>query len=179
MVSANKNLKGNSTKWMNYQSTLSPTTCNRCEKRHGKIVSVDDWKAKKTVALHIYCGCILVYMRTVSAGQGTYSGENGADYHLYYYGVLPSYYITKEEADSFGWDPLLGNLNIVVPDKMIGGNIYKNKNDKLPSATNRIWYEADINYVEGYRGQSRILYSNDGLIFVTYDHYETFYEIIA
>jgi hypothetical protein len=41
----------------------------------------------------------------------------------------------------------------------------------------RIWYEADINYTSGYRGTERILYSNDGLIFVTYDHYQTFYEI--
>ena len=40
-----------------------------------------------------------------------------------------------------------------------------------------LWYEADINYTSGYRGTERILYSNDGLVFVTYDHYQTFYEI--
>lgn len=176
-MSVNKNLKGNSTKWMNYQSTLSPTTCDRCEKRHGKIVPANDWKAKKTVVLHNYCGCILVYMRTVSAGQGTYSGQNGADYYLYYYGVLPSYYITKEQAKLYGWNSSEGNLNEVLPDTMIGGNRFYNDKGKLPSSANRIWYEADINYVEGYRGTSRILYSNDGLIFITYDHYQTFYEI--
>ena len=43
----------------------------------------------------------------------------------------------------------------------------------------RIWYEADINYKRGYRNTQRLLFSNDGLIFVTYDHYETFAEIIG
>ena len=63
------------------------------------------------------------------------------------------------------------------PGKMLGKDVYKNDDRKLPVKPGRIWYEADINYVEGYRGPSRILYSNDGLIFVTYDHYKTFYEV--
>jgi len=41
----------------------------------------------------------------------------------------------------------------------------------------RIWYEADLNYIHGKRNGQRIVFSNDGLIFVTYDHYKTFYEI--
>ena len=176
-VNANKNLRGNSTKWMNYQSTLSKSTCDKCEERHGKIVSADDWKAKITIALHMYCGCILVYMRTKNAGYATDSGKKGADYYLYYYGVLPSYYVTKEKAKLKGWNSSKGNLNDVLPGTMIGENRFYNDKGKLPSAVNRIWYEADINYKEGYRGPSRILYSNDGLIFATYDHYQTFYEI--
>ena len=55
-------------------------------------------------------------------------------------------------------------------------HIYNDKG-KLPDAPNRIWYEADIDYQSGYRNTYRILYSNDGLIFVTYDHYQTFYEL--
>lgn len=47
----------------------------------------------------------------------------------------------------------------------------------IPIASNRICYEADINYESRYRNNSRILYSNDGLIFLTHDHYKTFYEI--
>ena len=70
-----------------------------------------------------------------------------------------------------------GNLDEVLPDKMIGGDIYKNKDGKLPNASGRVWYEADINYTEGYRNRERILYSSDGLMFATYDHYQTFYEI--
>jgi hypothetical protein len=61
---------------------------------------------------------------------------------------------------------------------MIFGGIYENRNRHLPFVPGRIWYEADINYIGGLRGLERILFSNDGLIFVTYDHYLTFYEIV-
>ena len=61
---------------------------------------------------------------------------------------------------------------------MITGGIYRNRNDHLPQIIRRVWYEADINYYEGKRNKHRLLWSNDGLIFVTYDHYSTFYEII-
>lgn len=70
-----------------------------------------------------------------------------------------------------------GNLGEVAPGKMIGGDVYQNKNGHLPSAPGRIWYEADLNYSTGYRATDRIVYSSDGLIFVTYDHYKTFMEI--
>ena len=76
-----------------------------------------------------------------------------------------------------GWENKKGNLTDVAEGKVIGGNIYQNREGKLPQANGRIWYEADINYTSGYRGTERILYSNDGLFFVTYDHYQTFYEI--
>lgn len=62
---------------------------------------------------------------------------------------------------------------------MIGGNIYRNNEGRLPDAPGRIWYEADINYQYGFRNGHRILYSNDGLIFATYDHFWTFVEIIG
>lgn len=60
---------------------------------------------------------------------------------------------------------------------MIFGGQYFNKNGHLPTKKNRIWYEADINYISGKRNSERILFSNDGLIFVTYDHYKTFVEV--
>ena len=71
-----------------------------------------------------------------------------------------------------------GNLREVLPNSTIGGDIYRNRENKLPSADGRIWYEADIDYEGGYRNDSRILYSNDSLIFATYDHYKTFYEVL-
>lgn len=61
---------------------------------------------------------------------------------------------------------------------MIMGGVYHNKNGHLPDAPGRVWYEADVNYYDGRRNRHRVLWSNDGLIFVTYDHYSTFYEII-
>ena len=62
-------------------------------------------------------------------------------------------------------------INNIVQDRNLNYDL------KLPVSQGRIWYEADINYTGGKRNRERILYSNDGLIFVTYDHYQTFYEI--
>ena len=61
---------------------------------------------------------------------------------------------------------------------MLTKGAYKNRDKRLPDVPGRIWYEADINYSFGYRGGERIPYSNDGLIFATYDHYATFVEIV-
>ncbi len=116
-------------------------------------------------------------MDVIPAGYATQDGLNGADYWLIHNGKFSDRYLTKKEAERLGWQRELGNLSDVAPEKLLGGDIYKNKDGRLPSANGRIWYEADINYTSGYRGTERILYSNDGLIFVTYDHYQTFYEI--
>ncbi len=116
-------------------------------------------------------------MRTIRAGTATDLGENGADAYLSKYKKLPDYYISKNQARKTGWRTWKGNLNEVLPSMMIGGDPYKNGNRKLPQKSGRVWYEADINYNRGYRNLQRILYSNDGLIFVTYDHYQTYYEI--
>ena len=52
------------------------------------------------------------------------------------------------------------------------------KDRHLPEAPGRQWHEADINYSSGFRGDCRLVYSNDGLIFVSYDHAKTFYELV-
>ena len=75
------------------------------------------------------------------------------------------------------WVKAEGNLADVLPGRMIGGDVFENRKHKLPEAPGRIWFEADFDYTGGYRNSFRLLYSNDGLIFVTYDHYATFYEI--
>jgi len=87
---------------------------------------------------------------------------------------LPDNFITKEEARKLGWDPKKGNLHEVAPGKSIGGDIFHNREGKLPNKEGRIWYEADINYRSGHRGKDRIVFSNDGLIYKTEDHYQTF-----
>ncbi len=94
------------------------------------------------------------------------------------YGELPGNYVDKKYAEKHGWKFYLGNLRKVFPDATIGGDVYYNNEHTLPEKPGRIWYEADINYTGGFRNTHRLLYSNDGLVFVTYDHYQTFYEII-
>ena len=92
-------------------------------------------------------------------------------------GELPDYYITKKEAQREGWVAKEGNLCEVLPGRAIGGDIFTNREKTLPVKKGRIWYEADINYDCGRRNAQRIVYSSDGLIFVTHDHYKNFEEV--
>ena len=127
--------------------------------------------------LHDRCRCRLEELKAILSGTATKNGTDGADYWLKNFAVLPEYYITKTDIAISGWRWGKSPVNFA-PGKMIGGDIYFNRNGHLPSAPGRIWYECDINYYSGKRNGHRILYSNDGLIFVTYNHYRTFYEII-
>jgi hypothetical protein len=146
---------------------------------HGKIYSIHHrgWLDERP-PIHLFCRCRIRRCEAINAGAATDREDDGADWHLKYVGWLPKYYITKEEAEEAGWIGKEGNLGTVLPDMMIGGDIFYNDNGQLPDEFDRIWYEADINYSGGYRNSARIVYSNDGLIFVTYDHYRTFIEII-
>jgi hypothetical protein len=89
---------------------------------------------------------------------------------------LPDYYLTKEAAREQGWTPAKGNLCDVLPGKIIGGDRFFNRDGQLPEKAGRKWFEADLNYDCATRNADRLLYSNDGLIFVTYDHYRSFQE---
>lgn len=89
-------------------------------------------------------------------------------------GKLPCNYITKSQATALGWVSSKGNLADVAPGKSIGGDVFTNREGSLPTASGRTWREADINYTSGFRNSDRILYSSDGLIYKTTDHYETF-----
>nr|CBX80663.1 putative ribonuclease [Erwinia amylovora ATCC BAA-2158] len=96
-----------------------------------------------------------------------------ADY-LQQHDRLPGYYMRKAEARRQGWDPARGNLCSVLPGKAIGGDRFSNREGGLPDKAGRRWFEADVNYQCGHRGTDRMLYSSDGLIFVTNDHYRHF-----
>ena len=87
---------------------------------------------------------------------------------------LPDYYISKQEARRHGWNASKGNLCKVLPGKAIGGDIFTNREGKLPQKKGRKWFEADLNYQCGHRNADRLLFSSDGLLFVTFDHYKTF-----
>jgi hypothetical protein len=87
---------------------------------------------------------------------------------------LPDYYIKKKKAREAGWKPEKGNLCAVLPGKVIGGDLFTNRQKAIPHKKGRKWFEADLNYNCGNRGTERLVFSNDGLIFVTYDHYNTF-----
>lgn len=105
---------------------------------------------------------------------GTYSTRDEVALYLYTYGELPPNFLTKSEATALGWDSGRGNLWEVAPGAAIGGDVFGNREQRLPGETGRRWYECDIDYDGGYRGAKRIVFSSDGLIYYTEDHYETF-----
>lgn len=112
--------------------------------------------------------------------DGHYISKEEVALYIHIYGKLPSNFITKNEAEELGWkkkDGEAGQLHVVAPGMSIGGSKYGNYEGLLPEAQGRKYYECDINYVKGNRGAERIVYSNDGLIFYTGDHYETFEQL--
>ena len=96
--------------------------------------------------------------------------------YLKEHGELPDYYITKSEAKSLGWVPSKGNLCEIAPGKAIGGDMWTNRQKSLPTKSGRKYFEADLNYNCGNRNADRVVFSNDGLVFVTFDHYRSFEE---
>ena len=96
-----------------------------------------------------------------------------ADY-IFQHGELPDNFITKKEAQKLGWDSSRNYVSDVAPGKSIGGDRFGNYEGLLPSKKGRTWYEADCYYTGGKRNAYRILFSSDGLVYYTDDHYESF-----
>ncbi len=109
--------------------------------------------------------------------DGKYSTPDEVSLYIYTYDKLPSNYITKKEAIDLGWESSKGNLWDVTDGKVIGGDKFGNREGLLPKAQGRVYYEADVNYNGGFRGPERIVFSNDGLIFYTGDHYDSFEQL--
>lgn len=106
--------------------------------------------------------------------DGTYTSKEEVAAYIHEYGHLPSNFITKKEAKKLGWVSSEGNLWEVAPGKSIGGDYFGNYEGNLPEAKGRDYYECDIDTDGSYRGAKRIVFSDDGLIYYTEDHYETF-----
>ena len=164
-----------STLWKYWRAILDPKLCLDCLSHHGQIYAMDEIPDIEP-PLHENCRCAILPMDAISPGGATKDGENGADYWLINFGKLPDYYISESDLRALDWDNGKAPRKFA-PGRMLFGGVYQNKNGHLPSTPGRIWHEADINYYEGRRNKHRILFSNNGLIFVTYDHYRTFYEI--
>lgn len=112
--------------------------------------------------------------------DGIYTSKEEVALYLHLFGKLPSNYITKKEAESLGWkqkEGRAGQLDAAAPGMSIGGDRFGNYEGLLPDEDGRKYFECDINYVSGNRGAERIIYSNDGLIFYTGDHYNTFEQL--
>ena len=105
--------------------------------------------------------------------DGSYTTKEDVALYIHTYGHLPPNFMTKKEAEAAGWSG--GALDRVVPGMCIGGDRFGNYEGLLPKAKGRQWTECDINTLGAKsRGPERIVFSNDGLIYYTPDHYESF-----
>ena len=136
------------------------------------------------LTIGLLCGCggadataIVDAEQTTLAEDGSYTSPEDVAEYLHFYGHLPENFITKSEARDLGWDSQKGNLDKVAPGMSIGGDTFGNREGSLPKADGRKYYECDVNYEGGYRGEERLVYSNDGLIFYTDDHYKSFEQL--
>ena len=145
------------------------------------------WLALLLTAMVLLSGCALleapVQQPTVEVTQAAisessaYSSKDEVAEYLHEFGHLPPNYLTKKEAQDLGWVANKGNLWEVAPGKSIGGDRFGNREGLLPEAPGRKYYECDIDFDGSYRNAKRIIYSNDGLIFHTEDHYESFQQL--
>ena len=106
--------------------------------------------------------------------KGEYTDKDHVALYIHTYGDVPSNYVTKTKARKAGWVNTEGNLWEVLPGKSIGGGGFYNDDGTMPDAPGREWFECDIDYDGGFRNSKRLVYSNDGLIYYTDDHYKTF-----
>lgn len=105
--------------------------------------------------------------------DGSYTTAEDVALYIHTYGCLPKNFVTKDEAREAGWNG--GGLEDYLPGKCIGGDYFGNREGLLPKASGRTWTECDINTLGAdSRGAERIVFSNDGLIYYTGDHYESF-----
>lgn len=105
--------------------------------------------------------------------DGSYFDKENVALYIHTYGRLPDNFITKDEARDLGWEG--GSVEKYAPGKAIGGDKFGNYEGQLPKKKGRTYTECDID-TDGYhsRGSRRIVFSNDGLIYYTHDHYESF-----
>lgn len=105
--------------------------------------------------------------------NGEYTSKDDVALYIHLYGHLPSNFVTKKEAQKKGWEG--GSLEGFFPGCSIGGDVFGNREGLLPKKDGRKYYECDIDTKGAKsRGAKRIVFSNDGLVYYTEDHYESF-----
>ncbi len=105
--------------------------------------------------------------------NGKFFSKDEVALYIHTYGKLPSNFVTKAQAKEKGWEG--GSVEKYFPGCAIGGDRFGNNEGLLPKKSGRTYYECDIDTDGGKaRGAKRIIYSNDGLVYYTEDHYESF-----
>lgn len=119
---------------------------------------------------------VLLVRAQVEYGESYTSCAQVAAY-LHAYGELPINYIVKDDAYDLGFSAKKDNMGVVAPEFAIGGDKFGNREGLLPKVKGRQYYECDVDMIDGKRGDCRIVYSDDGMIFYTADKYKSFVEV--
>jgi guanyl-specific ribonuclease Sa len=85
---------------------------------------------------------------------------------------LPDFYLTKNKAKKLGWIPSKANLCEVLPGRAIGGDHFSNREKQLPEGEQ--YFEADVNFSCGSRNADRIIFTKNGDVYLSTDHYKSF-----
>lgn len=109
--------------------------------------------------------------------DGSYTSRDEVALYLHTYGKLPKNFISKKEAEEQGFRFGEGDFGEAFPGMSVGGSRFGNYEGQLPEKAGRRYYECDIDYQGGRRNAKRLVYSNDGLIFYTDDHYKSFTQL--
>ena len=109
--------------------------------------------------------------------DGSYTSRDEVALYLQTYGKLPKNFISKKDAEEQGFRFGEGDFGEACPGMSVGGSRFGNYEGQLPEKSGRRYYECDIDYQGGRRNAKRLVYSNDGLIFYTDDHYKSFTQL--
>ena len=109
--------------------------------------------------------------------DGSYTSRDEVALYLHTYGKLPKNFISKKDAEEQGFRFGEGDFGEAFPGMSVGGSRFGNYEGQLPEKAGRRYYECDIDYQGGRRNAKRLVYSNDGLIFYTDDHYKSFTQL--
>lgn len=134
---------------------------------------LQDWEAIEAQIQQAIASGDMSGLRITLDEGGTFTSKDDVSLYIQTYNHLPDNFITKKEAQELGWPG--GDLSEYAPGKCIGGDRFGNYEGLLPKKKGRTYYECDIDTLGAKsRGAKRIIYSNDGLIYYTEDHYESF-----
>ena len=134
-------------------------------------------KAKNTAAPRAAKAKATATPKAARAAEGPITEPQAIADYLFEHGELPDNFITKKEAQELGWINGRNYVSDVAPGKSIGGDRFGNYEGKLPRVKGRTYYEADCYYRKGKRTKERIVYSSDGHVWYSDDHYNTFTEL--
>lgn len=180
--------------WVNAGDVLPGNSLLTAAGTYVQVLAVRHWSQRQTVknltvegihTYHVLAGPapVLVHNSTCTRYGAALSAAEAANplmESLRTTGKLPSNYVTKAQAGAAGWEPgkAVGNK---VPGGQIGGHIFENADNLLPNAAGRTWYEADVGISNMMKRSkqpgTRLVYSSDGLAYVTADHYRSFYQL--